>query len=227
MPVTAMTHAFMDGEIQMVSNQLHFVERKRLRNEISAAIARRQAAIEAGGFRAVLDSVLQRRTNRFDYSKVYTADGTVITGGEAVHTALTVEFTNWYKSRQLVELAQYLNSHKTIRRDYELEASLPDHMGALAYPPEMTRLFTAALLHISPERLPQLHADMAKVLTEPYEYTEFRGAINHRAKNRTPGITGLTSNMAKAWSDKVAEEAFNLMNTIWVARHVPDWWKDK
>jgi hypothetical protein len=132
--VTAMTHAFMDGEIQMVTNQLHFVKRKRLRNEISAAIARRQAAFEAGGIRAVLDSVLQRRTNRFDYSKVYAADGTVITGGEAVHTALTAEFTNWYKSRQLVELAQYLNSHKTIWRDYELQASLPDHIGALACP---------------------------------------------------------------------------------------------
>ena len=227
MPITGMTMDFMDGEIQMVSNQLHFVKRKRLRSEISEAIARRQVAFEAGGIRAVLDSVLQRRTSRFDYSKVYAADGTVITGGEAVHKALTAEFINWYKSRELVALAQHLNNHKTIWKDFTLQAALPDHLSASEYPPEMTRLLTHALLHTSPDRLPQLHADMAQVLTESYEYTEFRGAINHRANNRSPGISGLTSNMAKAWSDKVAEVAFNYMNVIWEARHVPDWWKDK
>jgi hypothetical protein len=99
MPLFQLTHGFMDGEIQAVSNQLHFVKRKRLRNEISAAIAKRQARFEAEGIRAVLDSVLQRRTNRFDYSRVYRTDGSAVTGGALVHSTLTSEFTNWYQRR--------------------------------------------------------------------------------------------------------------------------------
>jgi hypothetical protein len=195
MPLFQLTHGFMDGEIQAVSNQLHFVKRKRLRNEISAAIAKRQARFEAGGIRAVLDSVLQRiqrRTNRFDYSRVYRTDGSAVTGGALVHSTLTSEFTNWYQRRELVELAEYLNRHRGIWENAELQSSLPDHPGAERYPPEMTKLFTRALLHISPEQLPQLHVDMAKALSDPFEYVEFRGAAQHRANNKSPGITGLT-----------------------------------
>jgi hypothetical protein len=81
-PIEFFTRFTMDDMIHEVNSHLHYARRARLRAELNLLIRKREESFQAGKVKSVLTSVLKKEQNRFNYSKLTIADGSVVTNPE-------------------------------------------------------------------------------------------------------------------------------------------------
>jgi exonuclease III len=68
--------------------------------------------------------------------------------------------------------------------------------------------------------------EMEKAMSDPISFEVFEAAINSLKSDKAPGPSMVTPNMIKAWSHDTLHYAYELINGLWEAKHIPKWWSD-
>jgi hypothetical protein len=90
-------------------------------------------------------------------------------------------------------------------------------------PPHLSQLFTDALLLST--NVDELRAEMESSLSESPTYEDFLKHVKGKAKNKSPGITGLSINMIHCLPPPASKCMYVLLLTMWSHRYLPPWWK--
>ena len=215
------TRAVLDEEIHQLCQSLQYVKRRRLRMLINDAIRARETKFAAGKLKPVLRSVMQKEFNRYDYKALLKEDGSVIRSPKLIHSELTGSFQLWHNPAVLHPLATALHTSHTMWANLQSitdnEPTIPDNMPRMYYD-----LYVEALLTTSDAA--ELRREMAEVMKNPLDFEQYLSVIAHRKNDKSPGITGLTSNMMKQWDPKIKQYTFELLQHIWDTKYVPKWW---
>jgi hypothetical protein len=85
----------------------------------------------------------------------------------------------------------------------------------------ITRLLDARRCHNS------IHEEeIAQAMAIPFTVADMRLLIRKKS-NTAPGLTGLTYQMLSLLPDEATLDLFKLMDRMWGAKHVPEFWKLK
>jgi hypothetical protein len=68
--------------------------------------------------------------------------------------------------------------------------------------------------------------EIVLALAEPFTVDEMRRIIKKKS-NTAPGLSGLTYQMLSLLSEDASRDMFRLLERMWNAKHVPDFWKLK
>jgi hypothetical protein len=123
-------------------------------------------------------------------------------------------------------LACHINHHpscSTIVQNHWREITNGDYdlLPHPSIPPHLSQLFTDALLLST--NVDELRAEMESSLSVSPTYEDFLKHVKGKAKNKSPGITGLSINVIHCLSPPASKYMYDLLLTMWSHRYVHLW----
>ena len=205
---------------------------KRLRRQISNAVAKREDAFEARQYGKVIKSITGDRPPQVDMSILRDPDTGLLTSTpEDIAHISTKVFDKWYNP---------IVPH--IFGDFEVNLACPaahkqaflDRCGVAGVPLEMGNLIWASIHNTSrppvdfpyaPSKRVLVERDMQEAMAAPPTLAEFEFHLSSCPTNSAAGVSGLSYNMMHKWGPAARAFAHHYLTQLWLDRETPDWWK--
>jgi hypothetical protein len=209
----------IDRMYEIARRHTHGRVRQEQLARITHAIHAREGNRQEGRIKAVLQSMLgphAKRKTGYLLEQIKVGGDTIVDAG-AVHGHVTDTFEDWMRTPESVN---------------------PDGIGAMDADPDSLMREPAedfrrryAKDNIPVDILDTVWlatrtrvAEENASLAETPSLQEFQDAISHLKRDSAPGISGLSYNMIKAWTDEVVGRVYNDIKAIWTRGDAPTDW---
>ena len=213
--------------IKTTVKQLNKIRRISKQKQYKQFHNKRETLRTLGRLKQVITSMLgdtktKCRNYEFTLDALRLNNGQLETEPQKIHNTLTKEFDQWYTGP--IDLQYYtgpqdLEQAKYIMHDLAYFQEITKHTGV---PSHLIELFHS---HIQSKVSPQVRLELQESLAAPPTYEEFVKRITRVSRDSTPGPSGLTYNMIKAWDNESKKAAYVALAQIWESKLIPRSWK--
>ena len=201
----------IDAIIHGLGKRMHGRARKDKRQQISKAVAQREQAREAGRTGKVLRSIMGhhgKQRERYLLEQVRVDEG-VMADARNIHEITSAHFEKWFGVPSGVD--EYFgarNGYDEYVRHWT-NTGIPGHL--------VEGVWQAIQPKVAEE--PSL-ADIPTL-------EEFRSAMRYMKRDSAPGISGLSYNMMRTWTQEIVEVVYRGIRARWERGEVTDSWRWK
>ncbi|OXE37212.1 MAG: hypothetical protein CGW95_02890, partial [Phenylobacterium zucineum] len=151
----------------------------------------------------------------FTLESLHIPDQGILTDHRAIHNTVTDHFRDWYTPalEDTTNWPQLLADPQQFHR----------HTADKGIPAHLSNILWSALTEVP--RVEGARQELATALAEPPSLDEFQSAIQEHKASTSPGATGMTYNMVRAWPPAVTLFAHNSLSALWHTGQLPDWMK--
>ncbi|OXE37641.1 MAG: hypothetical protein CGW95_00400, partial [Phenylobacterium zucineum] len=213
-PLRTIQHPrFCQDLIRQVRKLLHGRHRCTLRSFLSAKSAEIEQSRLQGKIGQALRSVLQEDTPMFTLESLHLPDQGILSDHRAIHNTVTDHFRDWYtpSTADITDWPLILADAAQFHR-HTAAKGIPNHLSAILW---------SALTEVPQADGPR--RELTEALAHPPTLEEFRTAIQDHKASTSPGASGLTYNMARAWPPAVTLFAHNCLTQCWNTGQLPAW----
>ena len=164
---------------------------------------------ETGNYKKLLNRIFKKYTQTIN--EVVLADETIISDPLKIHTHLTKQLQLHHSLN-----TQRANINWTGLLSGEVRIDTIDSLRHI--PPHLLTIFQQSLMkhNTSP-----LASKMSAILNEPITFEMFQREVMSKAKDKSPGLTGVTINMLKNIPESLLLELYSHINHLWINRLHP------
>jgi hypothetical protein len=224
----------MDRDLAMVKRAMSRLAQRDESADIKRHTRRNNELMVQGHMKTVIRKIIEKPDRSSTIEVVDRPEGP-ITDPEKIDEYLTGE---WEKKFQHPEdsLPHYLGLETLLQPDNPLPAAeiwegfLDDPKKMVAHyaaddrvkvPEPMIRIIASAFSGAAGKG--EAEEEIAKVMAKPYTEEELRTQLM-RQKKMTGGLTGLNYEIMKMMPGDSFNDLFKIMNRLWRAKHVPEFW---
>ena len=216
--------------IKKVHIILNKIRRNHQHQEYQKYRSQREHLREIGRLKTVINSIIgevrTKKRHHISLDTIRNPDGSLEIIPKKIHKLITDAFNAWYQIPPTSSSIHVPPSGSTILTHATNILQDPEYLKALAtgtgVPDKYIDLFHQA---ITPTITSPIQTQMATSLNTPPTMAEFESQIKRISRDSTPGPSGLTYNMIKAWPSEVVSAAHSALTEIWERKMIPESWK--
>jgi len=196
--------------------KLHGKARAKLRSDSNERVRVMEVKRKAGQLRHVILGLFGPVKASYNLQTLV-HEGEILTDPEVIALNVKEHFVEWFRDHSGSSddsLSPWMD-HTTTKEEFLLrfcDASIPSWVTDILWDSMKTKV------------LP-VESDLSLIGTPTL--VEFTNAVNHVKLHSAGGMSGLTYNMIKCWSEVMVLHAYEALVSLWDDKLIPDYWKWK